>query len=123
MLLVELLLCFVTHLLHKSLLSYYLIFFQLPKSSLFLDLYHLQLLIEFLFAEPLLEAGPFSDLLHLPCLLSHCLPDEFALEPLLVILSPPSLLQYPVSVCFFSLSRLHIGLQLPQRIIRLLLLQ
>lgn len=92
LLLVELLLRLVTHIFHKPLLSHYLIFFKLPEPPLFLDLYHLQLLIELLLPEPLLKPCPLCNLLHLPRLLRHRLPDQLALEPLFVVLRAPPLL-------------------------------
>jgi hypothetical protein len=123
LLIIELLLRLIPHLLHKPLLPYYLILFNLPESPLFLNLYHLQLLIKLLFPESLLEPCPLGHLLHLPRLLSHRLPNQLALESLLVILAPPLLLQDAVPVSLLSLSRLKIGLELPECVIRLLLLQ
>lgn len=45
LLIIELLLSLITHLFHKSLLSNDLILFKLSESPLFLNLYHLQLLV------------------------------------------------------------------------------
>lgn len=123
LLIIELLLRLIPHLFHKPLLPYYLILFNLPESPLFLNLYHLQFLIQLLFPQPLLESRPFGHLLHLACLLSHGLPDQLALEPLLVVLTAPLLLEDAVPVRLLPLPRLHVRLQLPQRVIRLLLLQ
>ena len=76
-----------------------------------------------MFPQPLLESRPFGHLLHLACLLSHGLPDQLALEPLLVVLTAPLLLEDAVPVRLLPLSRHQVGLELPERIIRLLLLQ
>jgi hypothetical protein len=112
LLIIELLLRLIPHLLHKPLLPYYLILFNLPESPLFLNLYHLQLLIEFLLSESLFKPCSLGHLLHLPRLLRHRLSNELTLESLLVVLAPPLLLQYAVPVRLLPLPRLQVSLQL-----------
>ena len=119
----EILLVCRTHVLHKTLLTKNLLLLQLPESSLFLDLYKLDLFLKFLFTESLLDLCTFSHLLHLLGLLLESLPDQLRFKTLFLVLTAPSLLQDTVSMLLLTLPRIELRLHFPDSLLRLLFLK
>lgn len=112
-----------THVLQETLFTKNLLFFKLPHPSLFLDADELHLLFELLLPEPLLDLRPLRHLLHHLRLLLHRLPDQLALQTLLLVLDSPPLLEHPVPVLLLTLADIELSLHFPDGLFGLLLLQ
>lgn len=111
------------HILHHLLLSEYLFLFNESEPPLLLNLKGLNLALKLLLPEAAFELGPVGLHVHLGRLLVQSLPDELALEPLLLVLNPPPLLGHTVPVLFLSLPGLELSPHLPDSLLTLVALQ